>query len=83
MVGVLVEEELMVGFGREEAPGLQLGDDRTRERLGPSQLRDIGGGDAAQRGVLREESRSKAGAGVGLQAVELSRVMREREINAQ
>src|SRR4051812_5940626 len=64
MVRVLALEALVVVLGRVEGAGLDLRRHRPRESVGRVELRQIGGGGAALRSVLREDRRTIARADV-------------------
>src|SRR5271170_7196399 len=81
---ILRQKILMIGLGRIEGPaGLDGGDDRGVERMRLVELGDIGLGDLCLLRAGREDRRAILRAGVRPLAVELGRVMRDREIDLQ
>ena len=85
LVGVLDRVVLVIGLGREEC-GLHragLGHDRALPGFRRIELRDIGLRDLRLRLALRENLRAIVRAGVRALAVELRRVVRDREEDLQ
>ena len=84
VAGIPCQEVLMVILGRVEGPiGLDLRDDRRVEDACLIELSDIALGDPRLLRIRREDRRSILGADIGPLAIELGRIMGDREINLQ
>jgi len=81
--GVTAHEILMIGFGSVERTAFEASDDLAIERAGLAQLRDVSGRDRFLLGVLRKNGGAVARSDVRPLAVELRRVMGDREEQAQ